>query len=158
MSDKEKILTIIDKKTGKVQASINLEDKTFGKDGWLAMFQKAMDWIGNQHMTGEQLSVLFKLLSRVEFDNRIVFKSKDIAEETGIQPSHISRALRVLKDKDIIYKDPNNERVYKLNPHIGHKGTKKYKSNIIEFTGVKVTKHLEENIEKIDPETGEVFD
>ena len=122
------------------------------------MFQKAMDWIGNQHMTGEQLSVLFKLLSRVEFDNRIIFKTKDIATETGIHPNNVSRALRVLKDKDIIYKDPNNEKVYKLNPHIGHKGTKNYKRNIIEFTGVKVTKHLEENIEKIDPETGEVFD
>ena len=158
MSDKEKILTVIDKETGEVQARIRLEDKTFGKDGWLGMFQNPLTWISQQHMTGEQLSVLCNLLGRVEFDNRIIFKTKDVATAIGIHPKQVSRALKVLRDKDIIYKDPHNEKVYKLNPHIGHKGTKNYKRNVIEFSGVKVTKHLEENIEKIDPETGEVLD
>ena len=136
MSSKEKILTVIDKKTGKVQASINLEDKTFGKDGWFSMFQNPLTWISQQHMTGEQLSVLCNLLGRMEFDNRIIFKSKDIAKAIGIHPKQVSRALKVLRDKEIIYKDPKNEKVYKLNPHIGHKGIKTYSRNVVEFAAI----------------------
>ena len=145
MSDKEKILTVIDKETGEVQARIRLEDKT-GKDGWLGMFQNPLTWISQQHMTGEQLSVLCNLLGRVEFDNRIIFKTKDVATAIGIHPKQVSRALKVLRDKDIIYKDPHNEKVYKLNPHIGHKGTKNYKRNVIEFTDIKAAKLMEEDL------------
>ena len=137
MSDKEKFLTVINKETGEIEARVKLSDRTFGKQEWLAMFQKALNWIGDQHMTGEQLSVLFKLLGRVEFDNRIIFKTKDIAAESGIHPNHVSRALKVLREKDIIYKDPTNDKIYKLNPHIGHKGTQNYGNNVVEFAKVK---------------------
>ena len=134
MADKEKILTIVDKETGEVEARIKLEDRVFGKQRWLAMFQKSLAWISEQKdMTGEQLKVMLNLLSKMEYDNRIVYKRGEVAKEVGIQPQHVSRALRVLKEKNIIYEDPNDDNVYKLNPYIGHKGTKKYKSNIIEF-------------------------
>ena len=140
MSDKEKILTVIKKETREIEARVKLEEKTFGKQEWLAMFQEALSWIGEQHMTGEQLSVLCKLLSKVEFDNRIIVRTKDIAESVGIHPNNASRALRVLKEKDIIYKDPDNEKIYKLNPYIGHKGTKHYGDNVIEFEKMKTLK------------------
>ena len=140
MSDKVRILRIVDKETGEIEADIKLPDRTFGKKGWLAMFQDALSWIGEQHMTGEQLSVLCKLLGKLEFDNRIIYDRKDIAESIGMHPQHVSRAMRVLKDKEIIYEDPNNKNVYKLNPYIGHKGTKNYNSNVVEFEKAKFDK------------------
>ena len=102
------------------------------------MFQEAMTWISGQHdMTGEQLKVMLNLIGRMEYDNRIIFKTKDIAESVGIHPNNVSRALRVLKDKEIIYEDPTNKNVYKLNPYIGHKGTANYGDNVVEFSKVK---------------------
>ena len=145
MSDKEKILTVIDKETGEIQARVKLADRTFGKQRWLAMFQEAMTWISGQHdMTGEQLKVMLNLIGRMEYDNRIIFKTKDVAESVGIHPNNVSRALKVLKDKEIIYKDPNNDNVYKLNPHIGHKGTKSYGNNVVEFSKIKCEKEYQE--------------
>ena len=145
MSDKEKILTVIDKETGEIQARVKLADRTFGKQRWLAMFQEAMTWISGQHdMTGEQLKVMLNLIGRMEYDNRIIFKTKDVAESVGIHPNNVSRALKVLKDKEIIYKDPNNDNVYKLNPHIGHKGTKSYGNNVVEFSKIKCEKKYQE--------------
>ena len=109
------------------------------------MFQEAMTWISGQHdMTGEQLKVMLNLIGRMEYDNRISFKTKDVAESIGINPNNVSRALKVLKDKEIIYKDPNNDNVYKLNPYIGHKGTKNYGSNVVEFSKIKCDKEYEE--------------
>ena len=108
------------------------------------MFQDALSWIGEQHMTGEQLSVLCKLLGKLEFDNRIIYDRKGIAESIGMHPQHVSRAMRVLKDKEIIYEDPDNKNIYKLNPHIGHKGTKSYGNNVYEFEKIKFERSQKE--------------
>ena len=144
MSDKERFLRIVDKDTGEIEANIKLPDRTFGKERWFAVFQNPLTWISQQHMTGEQLSVLCNLLGRMEFDNRIIFKTKDIATAIGIHPKQVSRALKVLRDKDIIYKDPNNDKIYKLNPHIGHKGTLNYGNNVVEFAKLKCKKFNDE--------------
>ena len=140
MSDKERFLRIVDKDTEEIEANIKLPDRTFGKERWFVVFQNPLTWISQQHMTGEQLSVLCNLLGRMEFDNRIIFKTKDIATAIGIHPKQVSRALKVLRDKDIIYKDPNNDKIYKLNPHIGHKGTLNYSNNVVEFAKLKYRK------------------
>ena len=137
MSDKEKILTVIDKETGEIEARVKLPDRTFGKQRWLAMFQESLAWISGQHMTGEQVNVFCNLLSRVEFDNRIFYNREEVSKAVGIRPQHVSRAMRVLKEKEIIYEDPNNKNVYKLNPYIGHKGTMNYGNNVVEFAKVK---------------------
>ena len=137
VSDKEKILTVVNKETGEIEARVKLADRTFGNQRWFAMFQNPLTWISQQHMTGEQMSVLCNLLGRMEYDNRIIFKTREVAEAVGIHPNNVSRALKVLREKDIIYKDPTNDKIYKLNPHIGHKGTQNYGNNVVEFAKVK---------------------
>ena len=145
MSDEERFLIIVDKDTGEIEANMKLPDRTFGKQRWFAMFQDAMTWISGQHdMTGEQLKVMLNLIGRMEYDNRIIFKTKDVADAVGIHPNHVSRALKVLREKDIIYKDPNNDKIYKLNPHIGHKGTLNYGNNVVEFAKLKCKKFNDE--------------
>lgn len=138
MSDKEKILTVIDKETGEIEARVKLPDRTFGKQRWLAMFQDALVWASGQHdMTGEQLKVMLNLIGTMEYDNRITYNREKIAEIVGIRPNNVSRAVKALKEKEIIYEDPNNKNVYKLNPYIGHKGTLNYGNNVVEFAKVK---------------------
>ena len=141
---KEKFLTVVNTTTGEIEARIKLHQKTFGNQRWFALFQKAMTWISQQHMTGEQVNVLCNLLGRMEYDNRIIFRIKDVAAEMGIHPNAVSRALKVLREKDIIYKDPTNAAIYKLNPHIGHKGTEHYSDNVVEFSKLKCEKDDDE--------------
>ena len=134
VSDKERILTIVDKTTGEVDAHIKLPERTFGKEGWFVMFQNALAWVsGQQDMTGEQLKVMLNLISSMEYDNRIIYDREKVAQAVGIRPNHVSRAVKALKSKDIIYEDPNNKGIYKLNPYIGHKGKKEFRNNIVEF-------------------------
>ena len=139
---KVKILTVVNQGTGEIEARIKLAERTFGKKRWLAMFQDNLMWLSKQDMTGEQLKVMLNMFSRLEFDNYLYVKTKDIAESLGIHPKQASRALRVLKEKEIIYEDPNHHNVYKLNPYIGHKGTKNYSKNVTEFEKMKKVKTL----------------
>ena len=138
-----KIFEVINTSTGEVELRKKIVDKTFGKQEWFAMFQDSLAWLSQQHMTGEQLNVMLNLFSRLEFDNYIHVKTKDVAESLGINPKQVSRSIRALKEKDIIYEDPKNKNVYKLNPHIGHKGTKNYQSNVLQYTKLKTAKMLE---------------
>ena len=105
---------------------------------WLS--KPHMIWLSEQKLTGEQIRVLFKLLSKIDVENRVTTKIKDIAAEMGINPQQVSRSLRALREKDIIYKDPNNDKIYKLNPHIGNRGVEYYNDIVAEFERVKQTR------------------
>ena len=72
--DKEKILTIIDKETGEIEAHIKLADRTFGKQRWFALFQDYALKIAHSDLTGEQCKVLFYLFNKLDFDNYISVK------------------------------------------------------------------------------------
>ena len=143
---KKKILTIVDEDTGEVEAHITLEDNIFRKKRWFIMFQDSLAWISGQHMTGEQINVFCNLLSRMDFDNRIFYNREEIANAVGIRPQHVSRAIRILKEKDIIYDDPTCKGFYKLNPHIGSKGKKKFNNNVLEFEKIKYERSNEKQI------------
>ncbi len=82
----------------------------------------------------------------LEFDNYIKIQQKDIAEEYNLSKFQVSRSIKALKDKDIIYEAPDYKGFYKLNPYIGHKGTKDYNRNVVEFTDIKA-KLMGEKIE-----------
>ena len=129
MSDKVRILKIVDKETGEVEANIKLADRTFGKQRWFALFQDYALRIAHSDLTGEQCKVLFYLFNKLDFDNYIPIKQKDIVDELKINKQHVSRSVKVLKDNEIIYEAPDYKGFYKLNPYIGHKGTKNYNNN-----------------------------
>ena len=137
MSDKEKILRIVDKKTGEIEADIKLPDRTFGKQRWFALFQDYALRIAHSDLTGEQCKVLFYLFNKLDFDNYIPVKQKDIVDELKIKKQNVSRCVKVLKDNDIIYEATDYKGFYKLNPHVGHKGTLNYGNNVVEFSKIK---------------------
>ena len=59
---------------------------------------------------------------------------KEIADLLGMQVSHVSRAMKVLKEKSIIVEGlpAGKFKTYRLNPYIAHKG-KNRSSTILDF-------------------------
>ena len=111
---------------GDIEAVDKFFDRAFGKQRWFAMFHDYALQITQEHLTGEQFNVLFYMFHKLQFDNYLLLKRKEIAEALDMYPTRVSRAIKVLKEKDIVYEDPNDKNYYKLNPYIGYKGRKKY--------------------------------
>ena len=129
----KKYLTIVDDDTGEVKGFFPLKSKNLGI-GWFAMYQHPAEWIASLRLTGEQYSVLWFLMSRLDFDNYLRVSRAEIAERIGIKDVNVSRAMRRLKELDIITEGPpaGKFKTYRLNPYIAHKGTNR-ENTIIEF-------------------------
>jgi len=145
-SKKDRILTVVDRATGEVEAQIKLPDRKLGT-GWFAMFQDPIGWIAEQRLSGEQLSVLLHLLSKMEYDNYIRVPQKYIAEKLNMTQSHVSRALKTLKDMEIIVEEEREgiNKTYRFNPNVAHKGSYNYKDNVIEFNQLLEEKRSKNN-------------
>lgn len=121
---KEKAYYVTTDEEGNIKGYFPLKNKKLGKD-WFAMYQNPALWLGQQRMTGEQYSVLFTLFNKLDFDNYLRVSRDEIAELLKMQPSNVSRAIRVLKEKNIIIEGPRagSNKTYRLNPYIAHKGS-----------------------------------
>ena len=77
----------------------------------------------DKEITGQTIRVLLMILSALEVENYITIKQVTIAKELGIQKSHVSKAMKQLVDKGIIFKvKEGTTTAYKLNPEYGWKG------------------------------------
>ena len=118
---------------GNIKGYFPLKEKKLGKD-WLALYQDPSLWLGQLRLTGEQYSVLFALFNKLDFDNFLRVSLKEIAEALKLKIANVSRAMKVLKEKDIIIEGPpaGKFKTYRLNPYIGYKG-KNRNENILSF-------------------------
>lgn len=98
-----------------------------------------MEWMCRQNITGEQWRVWAFLMSRLDFDNWLRVKQKEICEIVGLKQANVSRALSRLVELDIITKGPmaGRHNTYRLNPRIAHRGAKHYKSNVVQYDELK---------------------
>ena len=88
-------------------------------------FQDSFEEIAKDpDMTGENYRVLFYLYSKLDFENFIQQTQKDIAEGLGMRKENVSRAMKLLTEKQIILEGPKTGRIkcYQLNPDYGWKG------------------------------------
>lgn len=106
---------------------------------WVATFQEGLAWMAKQEMTGEQWRVFAYLVSRLDFDNFLKVPQKDIAEELKMNPKNVSRAIRGLKELDIITVGPmaGHSKTYRLNPRIAHRGAKNYQETVIQYDALR---------------------
>ena len=107
---------------------------------WVATFQEGLAWMAKQeNMTGEQWRVFAYLVSRLDFDNFLKVPQKDIAEELKMNVKNVSRAIRGLKELDIITVGPmaGHSKTYRLNPRIAHRGAKNYNETVIQYDALK---------------------
>ena len=102
---------------------------------FVSMYQSNIEWLARQRLTGEQLSVLLYLFGKTDYNNCIRVTQKYIAEKLNMTQSHVSRALKTLKDMEIIVEEEREglNKTYRFNPNVAHKGSYNYRDNVIEF-------------------------
>lgn len=125
---------------GEVTGYINKARKNELGVHWVATFQDGLAWMAKQEsMTGEQWRVFAYLVSKLDFDNFFKVPQKDIASELKMNVKAVSRAIKGLKDLDVIAVGPmaGHSKTYRLNPRIAHRGSKHYKQTIIDYDDLK---------------------
>jgi len=92
---------------------------------WFMAFQDTFIEIAKDpDMTGETMKVLMYLFGKLDFENFIQQSQQDIAKALGMKKQNISRAIRVLVSKQIIFEGPRvgRSKCFRLNPNYGWKG------------------------------------
>lgn len=87
-------------------------------------FQNSLAVIAeDKEITGQTLRVWMILLSELEFENYITIKQKEIATRLDMHQPDVSKAMKLLVNKEIILKVKQGTTTgYKLNPTYGWKG------------------------------------
>ena len=120
----EKRYIMVTDENGDIKGCFPLKKKSLGK-GWIALYQNPSIWLAQQDLTGEQFKVLHVLFGKLDFDNYLRISRQEIADIIDIQPVSVSRAMKKLKELEIIIEGPpaGKFKTYRLNPYIAHKGT-----------------------------------
>ena len=129
----KKYLTLVDEETGKTVGLFPLKSKNLGK-GWIALYQEMISKIADLNLPNEQYRVFLKLLGKVDFDNYLTISQSELAKELGIKQPHISRAIKGLREQNIIIEGPRAglNKTYRFNPYVAHKGSNR-NDTIVEF-------------------------
>ena len=120
----KRYIMVTDEETGQIKGCFPLKSKNLGT-GWIAVYQNPAGWLAQQRLTGEQYSVLFALFNRLDFENFLRISRQEIADFLSMQPVSVSRAMKKLKDLEIIIEGPpaGKFKTYRINPYIAHKGS-----------------------------------
>ena len=123
MPKEKRYIMVTDEETGQIKGCYPLKSKNLGT-GWIALYQNPSLWLAQQRLTGEQYSVLFALFNRLDFNNYLRVSRQAIADLLNMQPANVSRAMKKLKELEIVVEGPpaGKFKTYRLNPYIAHKG------------------------------------
>ncbi len=94
-------------------------------NGWVMNSQDAAILLAkDKDIKGETHRVLWFIIGILDFQNWVQLSVTEIAKELQMQRSHISRAMKVLEEKEVIIRGPKVGRSYAfmLNPDFGWKG------------------------------------
>lgn len=89
------------------------------------VFQDALESLAvDRELTEEPRRVLLFMFSRLDFENFIQLEQAEISSKLGIARPNVSRAIKLLVDKKILFRGPKIGRSssFRLNPHYGWKG------------------------------------
>ncbi|WP_456325955.1 helix-turn-helix transcriptional regulator [Desulfonauticus submarinus] len=107
---------------------------------WFMMFQDfIIELSKDKDIKGEDFRVLLYLLANMDFENWIQVTQETISKELQMKKTNISRALKKLKDKNIIEVAKRGRiNIYRLNPDIVWKGSYKelqnYYKKVLDFS------------------------
>ena len=93
--------------------------------GWVMNSQEAMVALAkDKDIKGETHRVLWFIGGILDFENWVQLSITEIAQELDLKQPHVSRAMKVLEEKEIILRGPKVGRSYAfmLNPEFGWKG------------------------------------
>ena len=100
--------------------------------GWVMNSQEAMVALAkDKDIKGETHRVLWFIGGILDFENWVQLSITEIANELDLKQPHVSRAMKVLEEKEIIIRGPKVGRSYAfmLNPNFGWKGKVKNLDN-----------------------------
>ena len=120
----KRYIMVTDEETGQIKGCFPLKSKNLGT-GWVALYQNPSLWLAQQDLTGEQFKVMHVLFGKLDFDNYLRIGLKEISNITGIHLVNVSKAMKKLKDLEIIIEGPpaGKFKTYRINPYIAHKGS-----------------------------------
>lgn len=94
---------------------------------WAAMFLPGLKWLFTRRLTGREQIVLAEMLGSIRYKNIIDVPQVLIASITGLDKSHVSKAVAGLRKKEVIIpledRSMAGRQLYVLNLRIGYKGT-----------------------------------
>ena len=93
--------------------------------GWVMNSQEALEIIAkDKEITGGVHRVLWFIVARLDFENWIQISQQEICKELEIKKQHVSSAIKLLEQKEIILRGTKVGRSYafRLNPYFGWKG------------------------------------
>ena len=96
--------------------------------GWVMNSQEALEIIAkDREITGRIHRVLWFVIARLDFENWIQISQQEICNELEMKKQHVSSAIKLLEQKEIILRGPKLGRSYafRLNPYFGWKGNVK---------------------------------
>ncbi len=117
----------IDKYTGEDRGFpviVGSKRKAYGK-GWVMNSQDAAILLAkDKDIKGETHRVLWFIIGILDFENWVQLSITEISKELNLRQPHVSRAMKVLEEKEIILRGPRVGRSYAfmLNPDFGWKG------------------------------------
>lgn len=94
-------------------------------EGWLMAWQEGFERLAtDRDMTLEALRVLHYVFARLDFENHLRLSQADIARALDMKASSVSRAMKLLLEKDILVVGDKVGRshTYRLNTSFGWKG------------------------------------
>ena len=171
-----KLKGYVDKYTGEefgFPVIVGRKRNPYGK-GWVMNSQEAMVAVAkDKDIKGETHRVLWFIGGILDFENWIQLSITEIGNELDLKQQAVSRAIKVLEDKQIILRGPKIGRSYAfmLNPEFGWKGKvknledyrrKKEDNNIRDIkdsqekVSQKVTSKVKEKINKHSPEVNQL--
>ncbi len=122
-----KLKGYVDKYTGEefgFPVIVGRKRNPYGK-GWVMNSQEALEIVAkDKDIKGETYRVLFFICARLDFENWVQLSITEIANELDLKQPSVSRAIKVLENKQIILRGPKVGRSYAfmLNPEFGWKG------------------------------------
>jgi len=128
MARKTKPVDFVNPDTGEVQQGTifwSVDKPNRLTRGFAMIFQEAFIALAcDNDLTPQTQRVLLYLLGKLDFDNFIHITQREIGEALKINPSNMSRAFAILKNKRIILLAPyKGVNCYKLNEFYGWKGS-----------------------------------
>lgn len=154
-------MQIVDDKTGELVEAGRLAwipDKKINafKEGWTAMSNVAMKHIFSLRASGDIQSKDFEVLMYLstvllDFENLIQVSLADVGRSLNMHRQNVKRSVDKLVDYNILIEGPKvgRSKTYRLNPHIGWKGSSKnhHKAvkNAIGLSVIKGGKYPENN-------------
>ncbi len=128
-AQKQKVLTVINKETGEVEARINLQNR-LERGGWFPFFQKGGVYLA-QNLGKDELKILFYMMAKMDYGNYIRVTNKNICNNLKMNHGNVTHAIRKLIEKNVIAVQEwyGISRIYRMNPNFMHKGRDVYQTH-----------------------------